>query len=365
MQDGEVGVGTRLGPYIITRQIGEGGAGTVFVANDSLHPSEKVAIKVMRPETEEIEEIHARFIREITVAQKLNDPHIVAYRDCGVEDGVLYFAMQYLPWGSLDSVLSHRQSLSWREVCECGIQICRGLDHFHELEILHRDLKPANIFLAEDGRLKIGDFGLARDIQSPMLTAAGTAVGTAHYLPPEQALGEPNIDQRADLYALGCNLFQCVAGYPPFDYADSPATTTLMEMMRRHIEDSPPRLCEITSTCPTDLSLLIERLLAKAPDERPASASEVIIRLQAILDEEHAPPFPSPAPNTDLGSAPPQCKTSSNESLIPAEAEECSLTERLHASATEPRPRSKKHLALIITLFVIIILVASVSALNY
>ena len=242
MRDHEVGAGTRLGPYVITQQIGKGTAGTVFVADDSLHQSDRVAIKVMRPEPEEIEELHARFIREITVAQKLDDPYTIAYRDCGIENGVLYFAMQYLPWGSLDSVLDHRKTLPWRETCECGIQICRGLHHFHEHGILHRDLKPANIFLAEDVKLKLGDFGLARDIDSPMLTVAGTAVGTANYLPPEQALGDPSIDQRADLYAFGMHVASVHCGYPPFAYADSLVTTTVMEMMRRHIEDSPPSL---------------------------------------------------------------------------------------------------------------------------
>ncbi|MGI9444475.1 MAG: serine/threonine protein kinase [Rubripirellula sp.] len=372
MRDHEVGVGTRLGPYVITRQIGKGGAGTVFVADDSLHRSEKVAIKVMRPETEEVEELHARFIREITVAQKLDDPHIVAYRDCGVEDGVLYFAMQYLPWGSLDSVLYRRQTLPWREACECGIQICRGLHHFHEHGILHRDLKPANIFLAEDGKLKLGDFGLARDIDSPMLTVAGTAVGTANYLPPEQALGDSSIDQRADLYALGCNLFQCIAGHPPFAYADSLATTTLMEMMRRHIEDSPPSLHEISSTCPADLSLLVERLLAKSRDERPVSAAEVIVRLQAILDRQPAPPFSSPTPNSESDKSKSgsdrqssRCKKSFSDSNPPFEIKECSLTERLHVSPPEPQPSTKTRLLFIGIFLVAIVVMTSALALKY
>ncbi|MDC0317353.1 serine/threonine protein kinase [bacterium] len=210
MRDRNVGVGTKLGAYIITRQIGDGGAGTVFIADDSLHQSEKVAIKVMRPEAEEVEKSQARFIREITVAQRRDDLHIFAYLDCGAEEEVLYFAMQYLPWGSLDSVLDRCQTLRWREASECGIQICRGLHHFHEHGILHRDLKPANIFLEEYGKLKLSDFGLARDIDSPMLTVAGTAVGTANDLPPEQALSDSSTDQRADLYAFRCNLFQCI-----------------------------------------------------------------------------------------------------------------------------------------------------------
>ena len=194
----------------------------------------------MRPEAEEIEEIHARFIREITVAQKAGrPPHRRLPRLRCRRRGPL-FCDAVLTVGPLDTVLHRRHTLSWQEACECGIQISRGLHHFHEHGMLHRDLKPANIFLSEDGRLKLGDFGLARDFSSPMLTAAGTAVGTANYIAPEQAIGDLSIDRRADLYALGCNLYQCVAGHPPFAYPDSGEMTTLMEMMRRHIEDPPP-----------------------------------------------------------------------------------------------------------------------------
>ena len=351
MRDHEVGVGTKLGPYVISRQIGQGGAGTVFVADESDNQTGEVAIKVMRPEAEEIEEIHARFIREITVAQKLDDPHIVAYRDCGVEDGVLYFAMQYLPWGSLDTVLHRRHTLSWQETCECGIQIARGLHHFHEHGMLHRDLKPANIFLSEDGRLKLGDFGLARDFGSPMLTAAGTAVGTANYIAPEQAIGDLSIDRRADLYALGCNLYQCVAGHPPFAYPDSGEMTTLMEMMRRHIEDPPPRLSELAPSCPADFCLLVEALLAKDRNERPVSAAEVVTRLQAIVDRRPAVTF---AEHQTEHSEDLPCETSQ-----PPESEEHSLTERLHQSAPDPATIPTKHLV-IFGMFVLGIIIVAI-----
>ncbi len=354
MRENEVGIGTKLGPYVITRQIGEGGAGTVFVASDPKKKSVEVAIKVMRPEAEEIEETHARFIREITVAQKLNDPHIVAYHDCGVEDGILYFVMQYLPWGSLDSVLHRRRTLSWRETCECGIQIARGLHHFHEHGMLHRDLKPANIFLSDDGRLKIGDFGLARDLNSPTLTQAGTAIGTANYLAPEQAMGDVSIDERADLYALGCNLFQCVAGYPPFDYPESRGIPTLLEMMRRHIEDSPPQLSAIAPVCPPDLCLLVDKLLAKNRNERPASADEVINHLQAILEER---PISICSEHTDD-----QQKTIADEITDRTSVtEEKTLTHRLH-EGTAAAPRGLKRRWVIIGFMLIIVLIVSTAA---
>ncbi len=287
MSNRKVGVGSILGPYVITRKIGGGGAGNVFVADDR-ECQAQVAVKVLRPGADEIEEIHARFIREIAVAQKLDDPHIVAYRDCGVEDGILYFAMQYLPWGSLEDVLSQRHSLPWRETCQCGVQIAQGLQHFHDHGILHRDLKPANIFLSEDGRLKLGDFGLARDVESPMLTLAGTTVGSAYYIAPEQAIGDDSIDGRADLYALGCILFECLVGRTPFAPRDGDATVTFYEMMRRHIEDQSPRLIELAPACPPDFCRLVDRLLSKNRKERPVSAAEVTDELNRVLAETSA-----------------------------------------------------------------------------
>jgi serine/threonine protein kinase len=271
-----------LGPYKILQQLGAGGAGNVFVAEHA-ETGEKVALKVLRPGADQVEEIHARFIREIAVAQKLDDPHIVEYKDCGVEDGVLYYAMEHVPWGSLSDVLRSRGTLSWRDACECGLQIAQALSHLHQLGIVHRDLKPANVFLSDTGRLKVGDFGLARDYESPKLTVAGMTVGTAKYLAPEQAKGEVDIDGRADLYSLGCNLFELIVGRTPFETPDSYEAITFIEMMRRHIESPPPKLSDIAPHCPAALSDLISRLLAKDRSRRPSSAADVAEELQQIL----------------------------------------------------------------------------------
>ncbi len=280
-------VGSHLGPYKILEQLGAGGAGTVFVAEDA-ETHEKFALKVLRPGADEIEEIHARFIREIAVAQKLNDPHIVSYRDCGVEEGILYYAMEHVPWGSLADVLRSRGSLPWRDACECGQQMARALQHLHQLGIVHRDLKPANVFLSDNGMLKLGDFGLARDSDSPKLTVAGMTVGTCKYISPEQAKGDPDIDEKADLYALGCNLFQLIVGRTPFETPDSYTETTFLEMMRRHIEDPAPKLADVAPHCPRRLSDLVARLLAKDRSKRPDSAAAVANELTQILEESDA-----------------------------------------------------------------------------
>ncbi len=285
--DRTIEIGSTLGSYRLTDELGAGGAGTIFKAVH-VETGEPVAIKVMRPGAELNEDIHGRFIREISVAQKLSDPHIVAYRDCGVEDGVLFFTMEYVPWGSMADVLRSRRFLPWREACECGLQISQGLQHLHESDIVHRDLKPANIFLSDDGRLKLGDFGLARDFASHRLTMEGITVGTGKYMAPEQVRGETDIDGRTDLYALGCNLFEFIVGHTPFDPQDEYAPVGFAEMMRRHVEVAPPKVSDLARHCPEALSQLIDKLLAKDRNERPSSTVDVVNALQRILQDPEA-----------------------------------------------------------------------------
>ncbi len=276
-------IGSKLGPFRLVKLLGGGGAGAVYLAEDE-EQGGRYALKVLRPGADEIEEIHARFIREITVAQKLNDPHVVSYRDCGVEDGVLYYAMEHVPWGSMSDVLRKRRVLAWRDACECGLQIARALEHLHQFGIIHRDLKPGNIFLSDDGRLKLGDFGLVRDAESVSLTVEGMTVGTVKYMAPEQALGKTAIDARADLYALGCNLFEYLVGRGPFQVDEAQGVSSVVETMRCHIEETPPKANDFVPNCPPELSQLIDQLLAKDPANRPSSAAAVASRLQAILD---------------------------------------------------------------------------------
>lgn len=277
-------VGDKLGSYELIDHLGFGGAGKIFLAKH-LGSDERVAMKVLRPDAEADEDIHGRFIREISVAQKLNDPHIVAYRDCGVEDGILYFTMEYVPWGSLADVLHQRSNLPWKESCQCGEQICMGLHHLHESNIIHRDLKPANIFLSDDGRLKLGDFGLARDFESHRLTVDGIAVGTGRYLAPEQAKGESDIDGRTDLYALGCTMFELLTGHTPYDEHDVHNPVHLGELMRRHVDAPVPKVSDFVHSCPPVLSQLIEKLLAKDPRDRPKSAHKVA-RMLGLIQQD-------------------------------------------------------------------------------
>ncbi|MCG8584358.1 MAG: serine/threonine protein kinase, partial [Pirellulales bacterium] len=248
-------VGSKLGRYEIEKLLGAGGAGSVFRAKDT-ESGQHVALKTLMPGTVVNEEIHKRFVREISVAQKLDHENVVTYYECGLEDGILYYTMDLVAWGSLGDVLGQRHRLPWREAAEAGVHICQGLTHLHEQGVVHRDLKPANIFVSDDGSLKLGDFGLARDLDAGRLTLDGQTVGTAKYLAPEQAMAEEKIDGRTDLYALGCLLFEMIAGRPPFvidDHFTHRATANYMELMKMHVEDKPPSLGEFAPSCPRPL----------------------------------------------------------------------------------------------------------------
>ncbi len=281
-----VKVGTRLGPYELTEPLGSGGAGVVFRARH-VETGKLVAIKTMTPSAAINEEIHKRFVREISVAQKLGHENVVAYDDCGLDEDILYYTMEVVPWGTLKEVLSRRGKLQWKEAVECGIHICRGLEHLHQAGIVHRDLKPANIFLSDRGSLKLGDFGLARDLASFGLTVEGHTVGTPKYFSPEQAMARDDLDGRTDLYALGCILFEMLAGRPPF-VAESRDMFEMVELMKKHVEAQPPSVVDFAPQCPTSLAMLIDNLLKKVPSERPASAAEVETALQVILDSPQA-----------------------------------------------------------------------------
>lgn len=277
----EVKPSDRIGPFRVISRLGSGGAGSVFKVENE-ETGEVRALKTLMPGTVINEEIHKRFVREISVAQKLNHPNIVAYDDCGLHEEILYYTMELVPWGSLADTLARRIRLSWKDAVECAIHISNGLSHLHAADIVHRDLKPANIFLSDDGRLKVGDFGLARDLNSTRLTLDGNTVGTMKYISPEQAMAKP-IDGRSDIYALGCILFEMLAGGAPFVDDDPGSPGSYAQMMRKHIQDPPPDITQLVRDCPKSLATLLNKMLAKHPDDRPSSAIELKQILAHIL----------------------------------------------------------------------------------
>ena len=260
-----------LGPLLATGTVGE-----VYRARHR-ETGTPAVVKFLQEATAREPEVQRRFVREVAIAEKLNHPNIVRHYDCGLHDDRIYFAMELVECGTLKDVLQQRGRLPWREAAECAIQICAALGHAHGMGVIHRDLKPANLFLSADGRVKVGDFGLARDLDRGRLTLEGQTVGTCRYMPPEQITGDADLTGAADLYALGCILYQSLAGQPPYD------GQTIIEIFEAHLYTEATPLAEVANECPPSFADLVTRLLAKDPLERPASAAAVRTELLNIL----------------------------------------------------------------------------------
>ena len=265
-----------VGPYVLGRCLGRGGFGAVFAAHhqDTQQPA---AIKILHGTKELQPEVQRRFVREVALLKKLDHKNIVRVYEAGLHEGSIYCAMELVECGTLKEVLNSRYRLPWREAAEVTAQVCRALAHAHERGCVHRDLKPANLYLSEDGLIKIGDLGLARDLNDSRLTMTGQTVGTWRYMPPEQITGQDNIDGRLDIYALGCIVFEMVAGHVPFDGPD------FVTIFDQHLESAPARLDVIVKDCPMEFADLVDKMLAKDPKDRPANAGMIAEAIESLL----------------------------------------------------------------------------------
>lgn len=276
----------KIGSYAIEGVLGSGAAGTAYRARHET-TGEVVAVKLLSHEMSKDETMQRRFAREIEVLQKLAHPNIVKFYEGGAHDGRLYYAMELVRFGTLKEVLENRGRLSWREAVECTEQVCAALQRAHESDIVHRDLKPPNLFLSDDGLLKLGDFGLARDLSGPTLTQEGMTVGTCLYMAPEQIQGQ-KVTPATDIYALGCLLYQMIAGRVPFKGAN------VVEILDQHFQTAPPDVRIVVEDVPAELAALIQQMMAKEPADRPTSARAVRERLQQIVAT-----YPAEAANAD------------------------------------------------------------------
>ena len=205
--------------YTIGRELGRGGMATVYLAQDLKH-DRQVAIKVLRPELSAAVSAD-RFLLEIRIAARLSHPHIVPVFDSGEADGLLYYVMPYVRGESLRTRLSRENRLTVKEAVDIACEVANALAYAHKEGVVHRDIKPENILL-EEGIAIVADFGIARAFTAAAtsmdekLTSAGLALGTPLYMSPEQAAGHLELDGRADVYSLGCVLYEMLAGEPPF-----------------------------------------------------------------------------------------------------------------------------------------------------
>ena len=277
-------VGSRLGPYEVLQPLGSGGMGEVYRARDT-RLGREVAVKRLRPDLASSEERRRRFEREARAASALNHPHIVSLFDIGEEGGALYIAMELVEGRTLREVLVD-EKLPLRKLLDLAVQAASALARAHESGIVHRDLKPENLMLSRDGYLKILDFGLAKLVEpeissgSDVATAvsgthSGTVLGTVGYMSPEQAAGRA-VDFRSDQFSLGTVLYEIAAGRRPF------ARDTHAETLTAIIREEPDPLLQSAPQLPAPLRWVVERCLAKDPDERYASTKDLARELETL-----------------------------------------------------------------------------------
>ena len=266
----------RVGPYEILEVLGRGGMGVVLKARDPAL-DRTVAIKLLSPTFSRGATARRRFAREARAVAAVGHEHIVAIHAVDEFRGLPYLVMQYVPGRSLQERIDATGPLEVREILRIGTQAARALAAAHAQGVVHRDIKPANILLENCiERVKLTDFGLARAIDDASLTQSGVIAGTPQYMAPEQARGEP-VDARADLFALGGALYAMAAGRSPFR-ADS-----TMAVLKRVCEARHRPIRELNSDVPDWLEATIDRLLAKEPDDRFQSATEVADLLEKGL----------------------------------------------------------------------------------
>jgi serine/threonine protein kinase/tetratricopeptide (TPR) repeat protein len=268
---------TFAGRYQIIEELGKGGMGRVYKAFDK-KIKEKVALKLLRPEISSDEETVERFSNELKFARKIIHKNVCRMFDLGEEEGAHYITMEYISGEDLKSMIQMMGRLSSGQALSIAKQVCEGLAEAHRLGVVHRDLKPQNIMIDREGNARIMDFGIARSLKAKGITDGGIIIGTPEYMSPEQVEGK-EIDQRADIYALGVILYEMLTGKVPFE-GDTPLSIAV-----KHKTEAPQDPRTLNAQVPLDLSQLILKCLEKEKNKRPQSAEEVLFQLSEIEHE--------------------------------------------------------------------------------
>ena len=263
--------------YTIEHEVGAGGMATVYLAHDARH-DRKVALKVLRPELAAV--IGAeRFLVEIKTTANLQHPHILSLFDSGEADSFLFYVMPYIEGESLRDRLQREKQLPVDDAVRLASEVASALDYAHRHDVIHRDIKPENILL-HDGQALVADFGIALAASKAggtRMTETGMSLGTPHYMSPEQAMGERELDARSDVYALGCVLYEMLVGEPPF------TGPTAQAVVAKVMTAEPEAPTEVRKTVPPGVEAATLRSLQKLPADRFATPAEFA---QALNDPQ-------------------------------------------------------------------------------
>lgn len=263
-------IGKKLdGRYEITELIGIGGMADVYKAVDLMEDNKVVAVKILKSEFADNDDFVRRFRNESKAIAVLSHPNIVKIYDVGFSDKIQFIVMEYIDGITLKEFMEQQGVLKWKDTVHFIIQILRALQHAHDRGIVHRDIKPQNIMLFPDGTIKVMDFGIARFAREEGKTISDKAIGSVHYISPEQARGDIT-DEKSDIYSVGVMMYEMLTGVKPFD-ADTPIAVAVMHMQNN---PRPPR--QINNTIPEGLEAIVLRAMQKDASKRYQSASEMI-----------------------------------------------------------------------------------------
>ncbi len=264
--------------YELLENIGAGGMAIVYKARCRLL-NRYVAVKILRPEFQEDEEFLKRFTIEAQAAASLSHPNVVSVYDVGRHGKLSYIVMECIEGITLKEYMTKKETLSVNEAVDFTMQIASALEHAHAKGIIHRDIKPHNIIITNEGVLKVTDFGLARAVTKSTTVASASAIGSVHYVSPEQARGGYT-DQRSDIYSLGIVMYEMFTGKLPFD-SDTPVAVAM-----KHLEEEPQKPTELNPQIPADVEAIILKALQKDVKERYASVAELLQAFRKVCGME-------------------------------------------------------------------------------
>ena len=267
--------GAEIGGYRVEELIGRGGMGEVYRAYDG-RLDRNVALKILAPRYADDDVFRERLLRESRLAASLDHPNVVPVYDAGEEDAGFYLAMRYVEGADLRAVLRREGALSHARAIEIASQVGGALDAAHTKGLVHRDVKPSNVLIDERGHCYLADFGLTQSVADRGQATDGSLLGTLDYVAPEQIRGD-DVDGRADVYALGCMLYECLTGEVPFRRPSEVAT------LYAHLEEEPPSASAHRSGLRPAIDVVLERAMAKEPDERHSTCAELVADASAAL----------------------------------------------------------------------------------